>query len=175
MNIIILAFLKRERDGDEFVIWDYFTYGKEDKFDRYIVTLNQIILYHFKECKSNWEWQYNKDKIGINKNSSIYENMKDEDLTEISELGDYDKYVYDNEKNTYKIIENTFIPPKLEKGWEWLKGGNLINEFKKGVINTSFEEKVKLEVNSRIKKENLKNDEIKLNIKKIKEEFRSGY
>ena len=112
------AIVKRERDGDEFVIWDYFTYGKEDKFDRYIVTLNQIILYHFKECKSNWEWQYNKDKIGINKNSSIYENMKDEDLTEISELGDYDKYVYDNEKNTYKIIENTFIPPKLEKGSE---------------------------------------------------------
>ena len=92
--------------------------------------------------------------------------MKDEDLTEISELGDYDKYVYDNEKNTYTIIENTFIPPKLEKGWEWLKGGNLINEFKKGVINTLFEEKVKLEVNSRIKKENMKDYEVKFNIKK---------
>ena len=36
------AIVKRERVGDEFVIWDYFAYGKEDRFDRYIVTLNQI-------------------------------------------------------------------------------------------------------------------------------------
>jgi hypothetical protein len=160
------AIVKRERVGDEFVIWDCFTYGKEDKFDRYIVTSNQVILYHFKECKSNWEWQYNKDKIGINKNSSNYENIKDEDLTEISELGDYDKYVYDNEKNTYTIIENTFIPPKLENGCEWLKGGSLISEFKEGIINSLFEGKVKSKINSRIKRENLRYDEVKFNIKK---------
>jgi hypothetical protein len=61
------AIVKRERVGDEFVIWDLVEYRDFAYLNRFIVNKNtNIIKYEFKNTKYSYDWHYNDDEKGLN-------------------------------------------------------------------------------------------------------------
>ena len=111
--------MKRERDGDEFVIWDFVEYGKFkdtkdyilSKQDRFIVRNGEITLKL--EDVQEWGTQYNNNQNGIEKINFFYEHIvSDEDSDYVGWIDNLDKIIeYNNGKlfRTWKVHEQKNI------------------------------------------------------------------
>jgi hypothetical protein len=164
------AIVKRERVGDEFVIWDEYFINK--KFNKYIYyNKTKELKFAFLNAKAEFEWQYNDSEVGIDKNSFNREHFYNEDIesdysTQVSQSGDI--YEFLNEDKTIKINkitykENAKLPRKI-----------MYKMFANEVMDSIFMEEIKNYVN-RVDITS-KEFEIKNNLKKLLEEIKqNGY
>lgn len=154
------AIVKRERVGDEFVIWDLVEYRDFAYINRFIVEKNtNVIKYEFKNTKYSYDWHYNDDEKGLNNVSYRYEkffckNLKDDKSDSISKSGEVYEYV--SVKNEIEIRKLKIKKPESFR--------YMANEVY--IIDSDYKEKLKEITVLETKKESLEN--VNFNINKIK-------
>ena len=144
------AIVKRERVGDEFVIWDLDVLKKQSEsifWKRYITNKEGLIMYEL-NCERQMTYDYNYLPIGIYKESFIndslyYERDKDYGIggTILNKIYQYN---YDKDKIIINEIENQ---NKISDDFYLMNIKNITNKIKK---NQNSENKIidKIEINN---------------------------
>ena len=92
------AIVKRERVGDEFVIWDFQIKREKEIISEIYITYNNIITYKTNKIETNYGIDYNLGKTGINTNLYLWEGFSNNNF----------KFENSDKNNDYVIITGHF-------------------------------------------------------------------